>query len=333
MMIAKLTVLRQLLFGMACCLLVTTTGQAWAQAKPSVPATVAEARKLLDLTKLPHFKGAMPPDPDNYKWCVVEYDVPAAPKPVYDFHRKQLIAQKWKEVKSTPGPLGISHSGLFQKDGFAVILNASSLQAGTTSLSIENYGNVDLTKFAFPVGKKVPDRSRFELVEYETPTPQPEAYKAAMKYLKDKGWQPFGADKSSMAFIQNGVRLSVLFYDKEKPGDKTSFSLQVSLLSVELPAMPDVTKLEFYWQDSLVILKFDTKAKPAAVAEFYIKSLAKTGWKPKETALKKGESEETMTFENPQHDTVELKVTTDEGSTHVELNHTTGTPPPDDKGS
>ena len=66
---------------------------------------------------------------------------------------------------------------------------------------------------------------------------------------------------------------------------------------------------------------FDTNAKPAAIADFYVSELAKTGWTAESKTLKKVDDADKLVFKNEAKETVTLTVTTVDGKTHAVMKY------------
>lgn len=300
------------------CLLLIGQQACLAQAKPAAPATIAEARKVLDLGTLPLPKGAEEPNHRNLGG--LSCNVAGTVKSVGEFYRKQLIERKWKEAAggySTDQTV----SATFQRDGYTVSLTVYEAgKPGVVSVMLMNFGNIDLAKLPVPPGAKTLFAGPASLM-LVTATPVEATVKACQKMLTDKGWQPYGTAGDSYTFKQNAIRLMATIAVAPGQGGKTVITYSSELMSVDLPAPAETIGLQY--SDSVSQLFFDTAAKPAEVVEFYTKTLDKAGWKPTTKNLVKIDFKEFMFFRNPEKDMLTLEVTEVDGKTRILLKHQT----------
>lgn len=283
---------------------------AWAQGKGPSAGTVSETKQVLDLTTIPLVKGANTPKQASY--AKLTYTIPGtADHEAYVFHRDQLVSDGWTQDQ------GLAITAPFRKDGYVVTLATSILGGGVVTVEIQNHGNVDFARLPLPPGSKELVNSP-NLVSFRTPLDAAAAKKALQKSLPAKGWQPYGAEKDALYFKQNAVRLEVKIGSAQKKGQCT-INFKPEMLAHDLPAPLDATELKY--ADATGKLTFNTKSKPEAVAEFYMKELNKMGWKSEAKMLTKAMSGQTMTFENPEDAPLTLLVSTAGAATRVELQH------------
>ena len=147
---------------------------------------------------------------------------------------------------------------------------------GHVAIAITHLGNVDLEKLPVPGNAKLvfPGRAGAAFV---TDTPADEATAACRKMLSELGWQPYGGGGDTMILKQNGVRLTAQVRPAPGKADRTMVSYSCALLSADLPAPADATRVEY--NDQTTELVFDTQAGPSEIVDFYRRTLAKADWK------------------------------------------------------
>jgi hypothetical protein len=241
------------------------------------PATVAEAKRVLDLTTFPAMNGAK--EPVNRSLARLSYVVQADCQAAYDFHRQTLTGMKWNEL---PGSTVTKEygSGMFARDGFLASLAVSPLgdpnQPGMLSVMLTLHGNVDLAKLPVPAGLK-PVYVGPQIAMYNTDAPVADTAEECRKLLMAQGWQPYGEAGSTLFFKQNAIRLTASIASAPGQGGKTSVSLSAEQLSADLPAPADTVRLQY--ADSTKQVSFDTKESEDAVVGFYRDTLGGGGWK------------------------------------------------------
>jgi hypothetical protein len=283
-----------------------------AERTPGGPASVDEAAKIIDLSKLPLMKGAE--KPLNARFAAIFYQAPGKVKDVFDFHRKQLIEKKWKEL---PGAYvsDQSSTATFEREGYRLSLTAfPSGKAGESSVTITNHGNVPLDKLPLPKGAKSlyagPSSSMFVV-----DTPQKETAEACKKLLMADGWTPYGTAGDTQFFKKNAIRLSAFITAAPAQGGKTSIQYSTELLSADLPAPADPINLQY----SDTQLSFDTNAAQKDIADFYRKTLEKSGWKATTDAPIQIDFRHELIFRNPVKDMLTLQFTEVEGKRRILL--------------
>jgi hypothetical protein len=298
-----------------CAALMATTGACSADTVESgPPATVAEAAKVLDLATFPLVKGA---EKLNHRHLAgLSYNAPGTVKEVFEFQRKQLTEQKWKEL---PGSYisDQAASAAFARNGFSVSVSVSpSGDDGAVSVTIINHGNIQLSKLSIPAGVK-PFYGGPVNASYITETPVEKTSEECRKLLLEQGWQPYGAAGDVQFFKQNAIRLSARVSSAPAQGGKTVIDYSTLLMSRDLVAPADTEGLQY--TDTPAQLFFDTKATQQDVVNFYQQTLAKADWEATTENLIKIDFKELMIFRNPQEDMLTLELTDVDGKTRVLL--------------
>ncbi len=314
----QLNIFRRRLSILGCCLM-AIAGSCSSQAAitaPAEPATVAEARKVLDLATFPLVEGAEAPQ--RRRMAGLSYKAPGKVKNIFEFQRKQLTDKKWKELPD--GYVSDEYaSGTFLHDGFAISVSVSpSGQADTVNVSIFNHGNVPLDKLPVPSDAK-PLFVGPASAMYVTEVSVEKTAETCRDLLAAKGWQPYGKEGDSLNFKQNAIRLTASIASAPAQGGKTMISYSTELMSVDLPAPTDTIDLQY--ADVTATLSFDTQTAMADVAKFYQKTLAKAGWESTIEKLIDIDSKKLMIFRNPEKDMLTLETYEVDGKNRVFLSH------------
>ncbi len=302
---------------LCCAALMATTGACSADTVESgPPATVAEAAKLLDLATFPLVRGAE--KPNDRHLAGLSYNAAGAVKEVFEFQRKQLSGQKWKEL---PGGYisDQTTSATFARNGFSVSVSVYPTgKDGAVNVMIINHGNIQLSKLPVPPGVK-PFFGGPANASYITETPVEKTSQDCRKLLLEQGWQPYGAAGDVQFFKQNAIRLAARVSSAPAQGGRTVIDYSTLLMSSDLPAPADSEGLQY--TDTPTQLFFDTKATQQDVVSFYRQTLAKAAWEPTTENLMKIDFKELMIFRNPQEDMLTLELTDVDGKTRVLLKH------------
>lgn len=179
-----------------------------AQAKP---ATLAEARQVIDISKLPRMEKAAKRQRDEKLLALpigTSYEIPDAAGEVVKFYRQLLKDQGCTEL---PAIMESDTNAIlyFEKAGFLLGLNVShEKKEGKTSVSLINYGNVDLVKLPAPPGAKLLPM-RMEHVNLDTTLTVAEAFAFYRKELVKLGWKEASSNEYSVKFTQNAIELDI----------------------------------------------------------------------------------------------------------------------------
>jgi len=123
------------------------------------PATVAEAAKILDLSTFPLMDGAK--SPESRQVANLFYVATGDAKTAFEFNRKVLVAQGWKELPNT-SVTEQSASAMFSRSGFVVSFSVIPNGDGSLSVRLQNQGNVKPGQLPFPPGAKPVSVGRFQ---------------------------------------------------------------------------------------------------------------------------------------------------------------------------
>jgi hypothetical protein len=265
------------------------------------PATAEQAARILDLSTVPLVDGAKPPWPRRV--AGLSYAATSEVKNAFEFHRKTLTSQGWKELTGS-SVTAQSASATFSKAGFTLSLSVyPNGQTGIVLISLQNHGNIKPGQLPVPPGTKpvyVGDMTAM----YVTEAAVPATADACRKLLLAQGWVPFGGAGDSAYYKRNAIQVTATVSVAPAQGGKTMISYSRELLSADLPAPSDAEELRYI--DPTLELSFETSATKEAVVAFYRKTLATTKWEPTLDHLVEIDGKDEMIFRNPAKDMLTL---------------------------
>jgi hypothetical protein len=270
---------------------------------PGTPATAEQAAKALDLSTFPLIDGATPPG--TRQVASLSYTASGGVKSAFEFIRKALVAQGWKELPNS-SVTDQAASAMFGRDGFVVSLSVSpSGEAGKLYVMLQNHGNVKPGKLPVPPGVKtvyVGDPTAM----YSTDAAVPATVEACRNLLIAQGWVPYGDAGDSATFKQNAILVTAYVSSAPAQGGKTMIQYSTQQMSADIPAPPNVEDLRY--SDSPTELTFETRENQDSVAEFYRKALAGAGWKSTMDHMVDVDGKPTMIFRDPAKDMLTLSM-------------------------
>jgi len=267
------------------------------------PATAEQAAQLLDLSTFPLMDGAKPPDSRHV--ANLSYVATGDVKKAFEFHRKTLLAQGWKELPNS-SVTDQSASATFSRNGFVVSFGIfPNDQAGGLSVMLQNHGNVKLGKLPVPPGTK-PVYVGESTAMYFTDAAVPATADACRNLLLAQGWVLYGDAGDSAVFKQNAILVTVTVSSAPAQGGKTMIQYSSELVSADIPAPPNVENLHYV--DQPPELNFETTANQDAIVDFYRKTLATKGWQSTLDHTVAVDETPTMIFRNPAKDMLTLSM-------------------------
>src|SRR6266550_2510347 len=259
------------------------------------PATVEQAAKVLDLSKFPLMDGAKPLESPQV--ANLFYLATGDVKTAFEFNRKTLLAQGWKELPN---------SGMFSRNGFVVFVSVTPHgEPGSVQVRLLNQGNVKPGKLPVPPNAK-PVYVGDSTAMYETEATVPATVDACRNLFVAQGWVPYGDAGDSAVFKQNANLATVTVSSAPAKGGKTTIQYSNQLISADIPAPPNVEELRYV--DEPPELTFTTTNQDAIV-DFYRKTLATAGWKSTMDHMVDVDEKPTMIFRNPGKDMLTLAAT------------------------
>ena len=265
------------------------------------PATVEEAARVLDLSTFPLMDGAK--SPESRQVANLFYVATGDVKTAFEFNRKALLAQGWKELPNSSITEQYA-SATFSRSGFVVYLSVTPSGDGTQQVRLQNQGNVKPGKLPVPPGAKsvyVGDSTAM----YATEVAVPATEDACRNLFVAQGWVPYGKAGDSDFFKQNAMLVTATVSSAPAQGGKTMIQYSTQQMSADIPAPPDVEDLRYV--DEPPELTFATTNQDAIV-DFYRKTLAAAGWKSTMDKMVDVDEKPTMIFRNPAKDMLTLSM-------------------------
>ena len=266
------------------------------------PATVEQAARVLDLSTFPLMDGAKPLESPQV--ANLFYLATGDVKTAFEFNRKALVAQGWKELPNS-SVTDQSASGMFSRSGFVVFVTVTPSGDGSLQVRLLNQGNVKPGKLPVPPNAKavyVGDSTAM----YETAAAVPATADAIRNLFVAQGWVPYGDAGDTAVFKQNANLATVTVSSAPARGGKTMIQYSNQLISADIPAPPNVEDLRYV--DEPPELTFATTNQDAIV-DFYRKTLATAGWKSTMEKMVDVDGKPTMIFRNPGKDMLTLAAT------------------------
>jgi hypothetical protein len=267
------------------------------------PATVEQATQVLDLSTFPLMDGAKPQQ--SRQMANLTYAATGNVKTGFDFHKKTLTAQGWKELPNS-SVTEQSASAMFARNGFVLSVSVfSSGKGGDLSVMLQNLGNIKPGQLPVPPGTKkvyVGDSTAM----YATEAAVPATVEACRNLLLANGWVPYGGAGDSAEYKQNAILVTVTVSVAPAQEGKTTIQYSTQLISADIPPPPNVEDLRYV--DMPPELTFDTRANQDAVVDFYRKNLSAAGWQSTLDHTVPIDDLPTMIFRNPGKDMLTLKM-------------------------
>ena len=265
------------------------------------PATVEEAARVLDLSTFPLMDGAK--SPESRQVANLFYVATGDVKTAFEFNRKALLAQGWKELPNSAITEQYA-SATFSRSGFVVYLSVTPSGDDTQQVRLQNQGNVKPGKLPVPPNAKsvyVGDSTAM----YATEVAVPATADACHNLFVAQGWVPYGKAGDSDFFKQNAILVTATVSSAPAQGGKTMIQYSTQQMSADIPAPPDVEDLRYV--DEPPELTFATTNQDAIV-DFYRKTLATAGWKSTMDKMVDVDEKPTMIFRNPANDMLTLSM-------------------------
>jgi hypothetical protein len=265
------------------------------------PATVEQAARVLDLSTFPLPDGAKALESRHV--ANLSYLATGDVKTAFEFNRKALVAQGWKELPDS-SVTDQSASATFARNGFLVFVSVSPHDNGTSYVRLLNQGNVKPGKLPVPPGAK-PVYVGDSTAMYVTEAAVPATADACRSVFIAQGWVPYGDAPDTTVFNKNAILATAYISSAPAQGGKTSIQYSTQLISAEIPAPPNVEELRYV--DEPPELTFTT-ANQDAIVDFYRKTLAAAGWKSTMDKMVDVDGAPTMIFRNPAKEMITLSI-------------------------
>jgi hypothetical protein len=265
------------------------------------PATVEQAAQVLDLSTFPLPDGAKPLESRHV--ANVSYLATGDVKTAFEFNRKTLLAQGWKELPNSSVKAEYA-SAMFSRNGFVVYVSVTPHGDGGLYVRLQNQGNIKPSKLPVPSGAK-PIYRGDSTAMYVTEAGVPATAKACRKVFVTLGWVPYGNAGDSAMFKQSAILVTATVSSAPAQGGKTAIQYSTQQMSADIPAPPNVEDLRYI--DDPPELTFATTNQDAIV-DFYRKTLTAAGWTSTLDKLVDVDEKPTMIFRNPAKDMITLSM-------------------------
>ncbi len=267
------------------------------------PATVEQAAKVLDLSTFPLVDGAKALEVPQV--ANLFYLAPGDVKTAFEFNRKTLVAQGWKELPNS-SVTDQSASAMFSRSGFVVFVSVTPhSEPGSVQVRLLNQGNVKPGKLPVPPNAK-PVYVGDSTAMYATEASVAATAEACRNLFVAQGWVPYGDAGDSAMFKQNANLVTATVSSAPAQGGKTMIQYSNQLISADIPAPPNVEDLRYV--DEPPELTF-AATNQDAIVDFYRKNLATAGWKSTMDHMVDVDEKPTMIFRNPGKDMITLAAT------------------------
>src|SRR6266496_932945 len=267
------------------------------------PATVEQAARVLDLSTFPLMDGAKPLESPQV--ANLFYLATGDVKTAFEFNRKALLAQGWKELLNS-SVTDQSASAMFSRSGFVVFVSVTPNGDGSLQVRLQNQGNVKPGKLPVPPNAK-PVYVGDSTAMYSTEATVAATADACRNLFVAQGWVPYGDAGDSAMFKQNANLVTATVSSAPAQGGKTMIQYSNQLISADIPAPPNVEDLRYV--DEPPELTFRTaENQQDAIVDFYRKTLAATGWKSTLDHMVAVDDKPTMIFRNPAKDMLTLSI-------------------------
>ncbi|WP_437205586.1 hypothetical protein [Planctomicrobium sp. SH664] len=276
--------------------------------------TVAQAAKVINLSTW-KVKGLTLPESGQV--AQLHCELRGSPTTVFKAIQEQLVAEKWEELpQSYVNEQSVSAT--FAKEGFLLSVSLyPATKENSVTLTITNHGNVNVAKLPVPQ-EATPLYTSGTSAMFLTPgAPEEVAKILRVLILSNRGWEPYG-EAGDVAWYKRGAqRISVRCTAAPAHAGKTIIDFSGTLLSADLPAPPEASKLQY--SDSRTQLAADTPLSTAELATHYRAALKTSGWEATTDKPFQSSIYEEMIFRNPANEMLTLKMSTVEGKTRMLL--------------
>jgi hypothetical protein len=270
----------------------------------TTPATLAEARRVLDLSQLQLPQGAEVTA--SATSAATGFKTSTAIEATFAGQRAALEGSGWSLV----GDAQIypqSASGVFRNSGYVLSLTVMPDGAGSM-VQMQHHGNVDLATLTPPEGVNVRFAQAISAI-WETAAATDVAASALRDSLLAAGWEEYGEAGPMRYFRRNAVRLSTM--TSAGPDGKTMHNLGVELLSAQIPMPAAASRADF--DGSAQSLRVHHAGPIATLVQAYSSQLAADGWKTSIEAPIEDEGKQVMTWRNAADDMLMLTFAAPQG--------------------
>ena len=313
----------------------TSGGNSDAFATAPTAAHLAEALAVINLTDLPTPHGAkkIERSPQRLSFMIPR-SAAGGPEIPVDFYRAKLSDLGWKVDPKLTTVKKIGGEMTFVKNGVVLYASIGGPADGDLNVGLFHVGNIDARTLPRPrditVTGSLPSRIMYSAAA--TPDELQKFFRAEIPKLA--GWREYSNPRSEgepradvgsfrlLRFINNAIKVEVSLYapdaaDGKKPAEqkpasptKTDVMVTMSLAQHEIPVPPDAQDLEIAEESDRLYHHFYTKAKIAAVIEFYKKEMP-APWKLRDAAATADDKKVVFAFDATGQNSLRLECTRD----------------------
>lgn len=275
------------------------------------PATVAEAKKVLDLSQKPLVE---PLEESLLTVAWQQFETKGSPEAVAKAIDSVLVKLGLTQQAGAMFTEAYS-AATYQKDGFTFSLGVMpSGKDGIASVTLSNLGNVDFkTLPKVPGAKEVFVQGASAI--YSSDLTLEEARTKSREILEGAGWEWFGETTASFYMRKNAVRLQVM--GNASPDGKTMLMFSAEQMSATLPLLPGLSRIAY--TEPLTRLEGDSPLELEKFWADYRKLLEGEGWKATTENPVDATVGKFLIFRNAAGDLAELKVHQFENLSRFEL--------------
>jgi|688.fasta_scaffold456650_1 hypothetical protein len=279
------------------------------------PATVSEARVVLDLSKKPIFTAMESP---VLNVALQQFEAKGSPDTVAkvidgELTRSGLVQQ--------PGAMFTDaySAATYQKGGFTFSLGVMpSGKDGVVAVTLSNLGNVN-----FKALPKLQDAKEVFVqgssAIYSSKLPLEEARSKSRELLEAAGWEWFGDTAASFFMRKNAVRLQLMC--NSSPDGTTMLMFSSEQMSTALPLLPGLKRVAY--TEPLTFLEGDSPLELTNFWKEYRELLESNGWKATTDNPLDATVGKYLIFRNPEGELLELRAHTFETVARFELHFMT----------
>lgn len=279
-------------------------------------ATPDQAAKVLDLSKF----ALVGTEPEINHQVIASQSYTTKGK-VVDITKAILKSLKDAGFKESEGTMVTDaySSAMLTKSGFTFSITVTpGSMPDRVGVNIQNFGNVDLKKLPLPKNCKqvyaMPNT-----ILYQCESSVADATKEIRVLMAREGWKPYGEVVGSIYFKNNAVKLMFSISEAAGLGGKTAIQVMAEQLSLDLPAPPDATTVQY--ADSVGNILVDTPSSQDKVIAFYRDELKNLGWEPTTENVIRIDFHDHMIFRNKSKELLDLEIYEVEGVTRVSMKH------------
>lgn len=262
---------------------------------------------LIDLSVFPRLDGAI--NPLMKSATMIMYTAPGKPVEAYETIKKQLLAERWRELPGTNLSAEYGYAnGNFAHQGYLLGVSVSKddrQKPEGVSVTLIHHGQVEWAKLPLPADAKQ-DYTLAATAGYVTESSVEDTIKNTTATFQAAGWLPYG-DSPGVVEFKKGRQL-VHIYISSAPAKmgRTMMQLNPKLMATDMPLPPDA--IDPRYNDAPAKLEFSHAGTWDDVAKLYQAELPKLGWTATTENLIKNEKDAFQIYRNAVKAYLEVKL-------------------------